>query len=98
MFTILQGAQYLAQGLQINKTLLWLGLGSNRIAVQGVWALSESLRCGSSLLWLGLGGNNVGDRGVLHLASLLQGLEPLIMSCTKYMHALINKLKIGHQY
>lgn len=69
-----QGAQFLAQGLQINKTLLWLGLGSNQIEAQGVWALTESLRSGSPLLWLGLGGNSIGDRGVLHLASLLQGV------------------------
>lgn len=73
-YLFMQGAQYLAEGLQINKTLLWLGLGSNQIGSQGVWALSESLRSGSSLLWLGLGGNGLEDRGVFHLAALLQGL------------------------
>ena len=59
--------------LQANKTLLWLGLGSNCIGAEGAWALSESLKLNSSLLWLGLGGNEISDRGALHLAGLLQG-------------------------
>ncbi len=58
---------------QVNKTLLWLGLGSNTIGAEGMWALAESLRTNTSLLWLGLGGNELGDRGALHLAGLLQG-------------------------
>ena len=60
--------------LQVNKSLLWLGLGSNRLGAEGVWALAQSLRTNSSLLWLGLGGNELGDRGALHLATLLQGM------------------------
>lgn len=80
LFIYTQGAHYLAEGLQINKTLLWLGLGSNRIAAQGVWALSESLRSGSPLLWLGLGGNGLEDRGVMHLASLLQGMHRILLN------------------
>ena len=58
---------------QVNKTLVWLGLGSNRVGAEGAWALAESLRVNGSLLWLGLGANELGDRGALHLAGLLQG-------------------------
>ena len=64
----------MAEGLQVNKTLLWLGLGSNQLGVEGAWALFDSLRTNQSLLWLGMGGNSLGDRGVLHLVSLLQGV------------------------
>jgi len=66
---------FLANNLQVNKSLLWLGLGSNQVGAEGVWALVESLRTNSSLLWLGLGGNELGDRGALHLATLLQGID-----------------------
>lgn len=71
--SIPQGGQYLAEGLQVNKTLLWLGLGSNHLEVEGAWALFDSLRANQSLIWLGIGGNSLGDRGVLHLVALLQG-------------------------
>ncbi len=64
---------YTLSRAQVNKTLLWLGLGSNTIGAEGAWALAESLRTNKSLLWLGLGGNELGDRGALHLAGLLQG-------------------------
>lgn len=59
--------------MQGNRTLLWIGLGSNHIGAEGVWAFSQSLRDNNSLLWMGLGGNELGDKGALHLATLLQG-------------------------
>lgn len=68
--------------VQSNRTLLWIGLGSNHIGAEGVWALTQSLRDNNSLLWMGLGGNELGDKGALHLATLLQGNISLSLSDT----------------
>ena len=72
LIPILQGAQFLAEGLTINKTLLWLGLGQNALGPEGAWALADALQNNSALLWLGIGANELGDRGAMNIAGLLQ--------------------------
>ena len=77
MFSVLdchtQGAKCLAEGLCVNRTLTWLGLGKNFLGVEGAWALSDGLRANRGLQWLAVGGNSIGDRGVTHLATLVSG-------------------------
>ena len=69
-----QGAQYLADGMSINKSLIWIGLGNNVIGAEGAWALAEGIQGNSSLQWLGMGGNAIGDKGAMHLANMLTGM------------------------
>ena len=68
-----QGAKAIAEGLSVNRSLTWLGLGKNFLGVEGAWALSDGLRANRGLQWLAVGSNSIGDRGATHLATLLSG-------------------------
>ena len=66
-----KGAHFLGEGLQVNCTLLWIGLGQNTIGPEGAWELANALNNNSTLLWLGLGANELGDRGAENISLLL---------------------------
>jgi hypothetical protein len=80
--------QYIAEGLSINQSLQWLGLGGNSIGPDGVRLLcdvrnsgrhhynnAQGLASNQTLTWLGLGGNEIGDRATAYLAGLLKGMH-----------------------
>ena len=66
-----EGAQALADALQVNKTLTSINLGSNNIGPEGARDLADALRVNKTLTSIDLGLNGIGFEGAQALADVL---------------------------
>ncbi|MCE2993051.1 MAG: hypothetical protein LW826_02485, partial [Candidatus Jidaibacter sp.] len=66
------GAQYIAEALKINTSLIRLYLTENNIGPVGAQYIAEALKINTSLIRLYLTENNIGDAGAQYIAEALK--------------------------